>query len=352
VDTDNAAPGGGAEAIVPVPAVTPAEAPAAIDVSEAARALSNWRREKNTPAAPQAQELASEPSSDPQPEAPADPEAPDPAELPPIDAPRAWTSEEKERFQTLPRELQAYLSEREQERDRDLRRRQNEAADARKAIEAELHKAEQVRQDYEQRLPVLLQTLQAQSGEFSDVRTFADVQRMAAEDPTRYLRWDAQQKQISVVQQQVEEARQRQHHEASQSLAKWHEEQDKSFGEREPDILDPVKGPQLKQSVLKELHSSGFSDQELSHLWNGPFRDAKVQSLILDAVRYRTAKVTAQKSAPKPVPPVQRPGAAPNKGAQLQAQIEQQSERLKSAKGMDAVRAATELLRTQRQAAR
>jgi hypothetical protein len=46
---------------------------------------------------------------------------PEPAdELPPIEPPRSWTKDEKERFQSLPRETQAYLAEREQERDREF----------------------------------------------------------------------------------------------------------------------------------------------------------------------------------------------------------------------------------------
>jgi hypothetical protein len=75
--------------------------------------------------------------------------------LPPIEPPRSWTTEEKERFKSLPRELQAYLSEREQERDRDVRRRQNEAADERKAAQAEREAVARARQQYEAALPVL-----------------------------------------------------------------------------------------------------------------------------------------------------------------------------------------------------
>jgi hypothetical protein len=53
--------------------------------------------------------------------------------LPPIDPPRSWTKAEKERFQSLPRETQEYLHTREQEREREFRRGQNEAAEQRKA---------------------------------------------------------------------------------------------------------------------------------------------------------------------------------------------------------------------------
>jgi hypothetical protein len=360
------APGGGVDAIAPVPVVTPADTGTPVDVSQAASALSAWRKQKAAPepkpAEPQPQAAPPQPSpegadSDPQAEAPAEAtETPDPAELPPIEAPRSWTTEEKERFKALPRELQAYLSEREQERDRDLRRRQNEAAEQRKALEADRQKAEQVRQEYEQKLPVLLTALQSQAGEFADVRTPADVMKLASEDPAKYLRYDAWQKQIGQVQAQIVEAQQRQHQALSEAWGKYAEEQDKLFADKVPDILDAAKAPKLRDSAVNALRDTGFTEQELAGLWSGQssitLRDHRLQLLILDAVKYRDAKAKAATPPAKPVPPVQRPGTAPNKGAQVQAQIGQAAQKLTSAKGQDAVKAGVELLRAQRQLAR
>jgi hypothetical protein len=48
--------------------------------------------------------------------------------------PKSWTKEAKLRFLELPADLQAYLVIREKQRDREVRRAQNEAADARKAL--------------------------------------------------------------------------------------------------------------------------------------------------------------------------------------------------------------------------
>jgi hypothetical protein len=121
VDT-NDAPGAVAEAIASVPVVTPAAEPTPMDPSDAARQLSQWRHQKNKQPETPAEAPAQVQDSAPPEEAPAEAEAPAPAEeLPPIDAPRSWTKDEQERFKTYPRELQAYLSEREQERDRECR---------------------------------------------------------------------------------------------------------------------------------------------------------------------------------------------------------------------------------------
>ena len=91
----------------------------------------------------------------------------------------------------MPRETQEYLASREQERDREIRRSQNEAAEQRKALDAERSKVEQARAQYESALPQLLETLQQQqAGEFGDVKTLADVEKLAREDWPRYLQWD------------------------------------------------------------------------------------------------------------------------------------------------------------------
>jgi hypothetical protein len=60
--------------------------------------------------------------------------------------PRSWTKEAKLRFLELPADLQAYLVVREKQRDREMRRSQNEAAEARKAlasIQQQLSEAQQ-----------------------------------------------------------------------------------------------------------------------------------------------------------------------------------------------------------------
>src|SRR5437764_1181432 len=81
---------------------------------------------------------------------------PEPAAEPLIEPPRSWTKDEKERFKTLPRETQEYLAERETERDREIRRSQNEAAEKLKGLSAKEQAVEQARQQYEAALPQLL----------------------------------------------------------------------------------------------------------------------------------------------------------------------------------------------------
>jgi hypothetical protein len=53
-----------------------------------------------------------------------------------IDAPRSWPKEHKGRFTSLPYDLQAYVSAHEAQREKELRRAHNEAAEARKKLAA------------------------------------------------------------------------------------------------------------------------------------------------------------------------------------------------------------------------
>ena len=161
-DTNSAI--GGAETLAPASAVlaqTPAPAAAPIEVENgpdqlrnAARMLAAARRQKE-----QAPAQASAPESD----APAEPEyesaekadnggesppveaeAKDAAveQLPPVEPPRSWSKEDKELFKGLPRETQERLAERERSRDSDFSRRQQEATERAKALDAERAKVE------------------------------------------------------------------------------------------------------------------------------------------------------------------------------------------------------------------
>jgi hypothetical protein len=158
-------------------AVAPAPAgDSPMDAREAARSLAAWRRDrgqqgdasKDQPqlsaraerAAPHEPEQESSPAqagsdAGERPAPPGETESADPAaesrpeagtDLPPIEPPRSWTKEDKELFTSLPRATQERIAERERSREGDFNRRQQEAAEKSKALEAERSKAEQARQ--------------------------------------------------------------------------------------------------------------------------------------------------------------------------------------------------------------
>ncbi len=380
--TNDAALSGGAPTdIVQVPA----PAGEAISTRDAARALASFRlkaRDTDQPqdrgrpatdaeAAPPADQSAPAAASpdlsapaaaqtDAAP--PAQPETPGattesaepPAEPAPIEPPRSWTKEARERFASLPRETQEYLAEREQERDRELRRGQNEAAEQRKALEAERQKAEQARVQYETALPVMLANLQQQqAADFSDIKSVVDVERLAREDWPRYVLWDAQQKRIASAQQELAGNAQRQQQERLIRLDQYSRHEQSVLAEKVPELADPVQRSRLEHAAVGMLHDFGFTDQELTELYQGrrdlSLHDHRLQLIIRDGVRFRDAQKAAKQASTKPVPPVQRPGVAQPRGAAQDAVVQNLTKRLDQTGNLkDAAR----LLAERRKAAR
>src|SRR5271166_1728543 len=162
LSTDAGSPGGEDIAVIEAPA----SAPESLSIRGAMRALQQARRPKETtettaitePAAPV--EAAADPTKSPAQAEDGSPQEPavtaettesqaEAAQEPPIEPPRSWKADEKERFKSLPRETQAYLAERETERDRALNRSQNEAAEKLKGLTAKEQAVEQARAQYE-----------------------------------------------------------------------------------------------------------------------------------------------------------------------------------------------------------
>jgi len=266
----------------------------------------------------------------------------EPAEIqPPIEAPRSWSKEWKEEFKSYPRELQEKIAAREQDRETTLRRGQNELAEQRKAIETERSQVEQARLQYENALPQLLQTLhQQQQGEFSDIKTMADVENLARTDWPRYALWDAQQKKIAAVSQEMKAAQDRQSQEQQSKWSSYATKQDAAFIERAPEMADPEKATKIAKASYDMLKDVGYQESELANLWNGneTFRDYRMQLILRDAARYRDAQKSAPAKQSKPVPPVQRPGTSQPKASTDDARIKALESKLEKSGDMkDAV---------------
>jgi hypothetical protein len=254
--------------------------------------------------------------------------------LPPIEPPRSWTQAEKERFQSLPRETQEYLHTREQEREREFRRSQNEAAEERKAIKAEREAAEKARKEYEAKLPTLMQTLQ-ETGPFGDIRSMADVEKLQQEDPFRFQQFQLHQWKLQAAQAEQAEVKTRQEQERQSKWAEHVQKENALAAEHIPDLADKDKGPALTNRVANEiLPEYGFTTSELNALANGSEKlsiyDHRLQRLLATAVKYadiQKAKVTA---AAKPAPPVQRPGTSKPQGAAQSENITKLSAKLET----------------------
>ncbi len=344
-----------------------------LSLRDAANSVIDWRRKRDAADTPDpdkfspsefnaearkaqagsdGQKLAPEANADSPQETTGEDQAAEP-ETPAIDPPRSWTKEANERWSKLDPETQQWIVDRDREDQAAIKRALNEASDKRKAAEAEQAQVAQARQQYEYALPALLQTMfQQQAGEFGDIKTHADLQRLAAEDPARYLRYDAQQKQIAAVAEEVKATNLRQQQDLGQRWFDYAKSEDQKFAEKVPDIADPKKAPKLREDAVSILKDHGFKEDELGQLWNGQaslsLRDHRLQLLILDGVKYREAKQTAKAAVAKPVPPVQRPGVAPSKTAGKDAVLKDLSQQIDKTKGVNQLRAAARFISERR----
>jgi hypothetical protein len=274
-------------------------------------------------------------------------------EAPPIEPPRSWSKEDKELFRGLPRATQERLAERERSRDSDFSRRQQEATERAKALDAERGKVEQARAQYEQALPQLLETLQQQhAGEFSDIKTIADVEKLAREDWPRYLQWDLAQKKIAAVAQEMAAASQRQTQERARKFFEFARREDALFIDRAPEMADAEKAAKLQKQAVDTLKDFGFTDDELGAAWNGQrelsLRDHRLQLIIRDAILWRDAQAKAKAAATKPVPPVQRPSAAQDRSVSRVQQLESLNKGIDGKSGLSAIRAAAHFVAERR----
>ena len=351
--------------ITVVPSPEPSKPAEPINIRDAAAALARHRYAKPEPAPAEAtpEEPPPEKVEDDSPPEEAPVEATEEGDqeaekLPPVDAPRSWTKEDKETFRNLPRETQERIAERERSREKDFLTRQLEATEKLKGLTAKEQQVEQARQQYEAALPILLQNLQAGiSGEFSDIKSMEDVDKMSKEDWPRWIRWRSNQDRIAAVNQEIRASQERQDQERSSRWNEYAAEQDKLLAEKAPELSDKERGAKIREAALGYLVGDlEFTEKELASAWRGetsiPFRDARVQMLILDGIKYREAQTKAKTVQAKPLPPVQRPGVSQPKGAGQSQHIEDLGKKIDIARNpIQGAKAAAEMLIAQRRAA-
>lgn len=296
--------------------------------------LAEHRRKDDT-AAPEEPAAAEPESAAPAEEATGEAtEEAQPEEIPPIEPPRSWTKEEKEEFQSYPREAQEKIARREQERETALRRGQNETAEQRKTLEAQKAKLDDLIGKYEAELPRQLSWLQQQQmKDFADIKTEEDVLRLAREDWPRWSQYQAQREIINAKTQELQHAQARQQEEFKTKWNEFSSAEDRKFLEAEPEMGNKDRATKIADASVSLLKDYGFSESDLSKLWNGEasvsLRDSRIQRILLKAVKHDEALAAAKtKVAAKPIPPVQKPGTSRSRASDDDVQIKNLNNRL------------------------
>jgi len=151
----------------------------------------------------------------------------------------------------------------------DYTKKTQEVAEQRKAVEAErraVEEAKQVRDTYAQRLQAIEQFLT--SGEDSP----EDLATMKENDPIGYAVKVAEltekKEQLAQVRAEQQRLAQQQQAEQQQSMAQMVQQEATKLSQVLPEFSDPTKGEQLRSEIRNYGKSVGFSDAELSQVYD------------------------------------------------------------------------------------
>jgi hypothetical protein len=225
-----------------------------------------------------------------------------------IAPPRSWPAEAREAFKALPPDLQKVIAERDAEQTTTFNRQVQEAAEKRKAADAELQAASNERRQYLANLSAVVSQLATQAaGEFADIKTPQDLERLATEDPQRFLRWQARRDALQAAQAEHAAVLEQQRAEDARRFNGYLGEERKHLLEKMPELGDPKKAKAIQAESTAYLKEIGFSDQEI-----GTVVDHRLALVVRDAVAWRKSQAAAKTAAAKKVvnvPKVTKPGA-------------------------------------------
>ena len=217
----------------------------------------------------------------------------------------------------------------------DYQKKTQSLAEQRKAVEAERSKIEEtakVRDTYAQRLQVIEQLLQQQSGT-------ENLAELRENDPIAYALAIAdrseKEKQLSAIQAERQRVQQEQAQQQSQVLQSHIQQEQQKLLELIPEFKDDAKAEVIRRDIRSYAKSIGFSDQELSQVYDSRAVSALYKSMMYD--KLVAGKPGAHKkvqSAPKTL----KPGTSNPKSSEQEAK-KKDFERLRSSgKKQDAAR--------------
>lgn len=254
------------------------------------------------------------------------------AEEPAIALPIGWSAEKAEAFKRLPPDVREYITARESERNTHYSRTQQEAAEQRKAAEAELTATSAARQRYAEGLQAISQHIERTLPKAPD-------HNLAVTDPGKYIaekaaydeamgRHQAAQAELARVRQEEQEHQERAYRE---HLA----EQGRLLDEKIPEWRDQKVRTKDQQDIAEFLRSTGYSQDEIAAV-----ADSRAVTIARKAMLYDRMKAAPKPVERKPVTvapvaaPTLRPGAATN-GKRPDAKLVALKQRAQSSDSID-----------------
>lgn len=264
-----------------------------------------------------------------------DAEAADEAQPEAVPMPSSWSKEHQEQWDALPSETQVILADREEQRERVLNTKLQEAANIRKANEALVQEAATNRDKYAQEIDGILELYSAPEPNPDNYVIDGEYHRDAYDRD--HYQWRKTQEGLNYYRTQREEISAQQAREAEQFTASQIAEVEQvawpKFLAEVPDLGDPAKGKQIIDEVIRYSIGEGipervFSDPEsLKTLTSAELRLAW-KAMQYDRQQEAAKRVQAKKPAPKPAAPPVKPGGVATRQSVEKSRFNKASERL------------------------
>ena len=189
-------------------------------------------------------------------------------------------------------------------KDADYRRKTTEAAEVRRAAEAERARIAEERSHYANHLDVVLQSLQTQL-----VGDQAELAKLAQTNPAEWVAKNAEFQQRYADYQRAVHERQALHgrmtEEQEAQQVEWRKAEREALKQKLPEWNDPAKAADEQKLIAQYLLDMGYQQNELADLF-----DHRALIVAREAALYRQLQAAkAKKSNPPPARPV-KPGAA------------------------------------------
>jgi Tfp pilus assembly protein PilN len=217
----------------------------------------------------------------------------------------------------------------------DYQKKTQSLAEQRKAVEAErvkIEEAAKTRETYAQRLQVIEQLLQQQSqGE--------DLSALKTEDPIAYAVAMAEKverdKQLQAVQAERQRVQQEQMSHQQAQLQKHIQSEQAKLMEAIPDFKDDVKAEVVRRDIRNYAKSIGFTDQELSQVYDSRAVLALYKAAQFDKLMANKGAATKKvATAPKTI----RPGTSNPQSSENEAMKKERAKLRQTGNKKDAVR--------------
>jgi hypothetical protein len=198
----------------------------------------------------------------------------------------------------------------------DYTKKTQEIAEQRKAVEAEraaIEESRQLRDAYAQRLQAVEQFLSQQQSE-------DDLESLKETDPIGYAvkvaELSQKEKQLSAVRAEQQRLAQQQQAEYQQNLQKFVQTEMAKLSQALPEFADPEKGQAIRSDLRKFATSIGYSDEELSQVYDSRHVQVLYKAMQYDKLMQSKPQITKKvNEAPKML----KPGVAKAKSSEADA---------------------------------